>query len=239
MFSAEPPQIGRRFSSYGSCELSVTHTQKNPVRYSIPLLLLLSAYACSLPSIYPRGTYTTSIWIPWSASTSGSLMRELAYITMGTAGFIGAYYSLVLQRARLRWNRGVTIPLCLLLGWCALSLLWSAEPAVSAKRLFVLGLLFLGAFGMALSWTRLELLKFIALSAAIQVAVGFAAEIVFGYFTPWQPGLPLRRDAAAKQPSICLPYPDDFGLVPFPPESATPLVLSSSIPVRPHRPDAN
>lgn len=163
----------------------MTRTQNNPVRYSIPLLLILTLCLFFAEHLSPWYIHNVNL-DSMVGMQSGSLMRELAYIVMGTAGFIGACYTLLFERVRLRWNWVATTPLGLLLGWCALSLLWSAEPAVTAKRLCVLGLLFLGAFGVALSWTRLELLKFIALSAAIQVAVGFAADILFGYFTPWQ-----------------------------------------------------
>jgi O-antigen ligase len=48
-----------------------------------------------------------------------------------------------------------------------------------------LGLTFVSAFGLTLSWTRVEILKFLALSSALQVTVDFAAELLSG-ITPWR-----------------------------------------------------
>ncbi len=120
------------------------------------------------------------------AKQGGSLIRQLAYLAFGLVGAIGTYHVLVVQRVKLRWNPRVGIMLSLLLSWTALSLVWTDAPLITAKRFLVLGLIFLGAFGVVLSWTRTEIVKFIALSSAIQIAVGIAAELLYGYFTPYR-----------------------------------------------------
>lgn len=160
-------------------------TKRNPIGYSIPLLLFLTLcliFAEHQSPVQVRNIDADSI----VSGQSGTLMRELAYIALGIVGLIGTYFALVLQRTRLNWNRGVTLFLSLLLGWCFLSVLWAASSAITAKRLFVLSMIFIGAFGVVVSWTRAEVLKFMALSAFIQITLGFGAELSYGYFTPWQ-----------------------------------------------------
>jgi len=46
--------------------------------------------------------------------------------------------------------------------------------------------MFSGALGLALSWTRIEILRFLALSSALQVTVDFGAELLSG-IVPWGP----------------------------------------------------
>jgi len=55
----------------------------------------------------------------------------------------------------------------------------------SLKRLFVVMLMVVGAFGLVLNWTQIQILKFIALSGALHVAVGIIAEVMYGFFKPW------------------------------------------------------
>jgi O-antigen ligase len=119
------------------------------------------------------------------AKQGGRFTREIAYIAMGLGGLIATYYALVVQRAKVRWNASVALFLGLLLGWTLFTLFWTDTPEITAKRLFVLGLMFLAASGVALSWTTTQILKFMALSSALQVAVGIAAEVLYGMFTPF------------------------------------------------------
>ena len=165
--------------------MKVIREVRNPVRYSLWLMLFLTL--CLLFAEHNSPVQTHNMDVDYMVNRqSGTLMRQLAYISIGALGFIGTYYTLILQRVRLRWNRTVTIVLGLLLSWSFLSLLWATAPAIAARRLFVLALMFLGAMGLALSWKRAEILKFMAWSSAIQITLGFVAELLYGYFTPWQ-----------------------------------------------------
>ena len=158
----------------------------NPIRYSVPLVLLLTLcllYAEHQSAVQMHGNIDLDYVV---SKQNGRVTRELAYLTLGALGLIGCYISLIRDRVRLHWNRVFTTILALLLGWTAISLLWTDTAETTSKRLFVLALMFVGAFGITLSWTRTQVLKFMAISAAIQVGVGVVAELIYGYFTPWQ-----------------------------------------------------
>ncbi len=115
---------------------------------------------------------------------SGRLTRELAYLLMGTIGVFGVLSELKGRERLLRFNRPFEVAMFTLISWCMLSVLWTETPAITAKRLFVILLTFLGAMGISMSWTPSQILKFIAWSSAMQVGVGLVAELRFGYFTP-------------------------------------------------------
>ncbi len=164
--------------------MTAPRAPENPVRYSLPLLLVLTV--CLLFAEHQSPVQMHEINLDdVVAKQSGRLTRELAYIALGLMGAVGSVYTIVLQRRRLRWQPAVATALVALLSWSALSLLWTDTPSTTGKRLFVLGLMFLGAFGIALSWKTDQILRFLALSSGLQIGVGVVAEIAHGYFTPW------------------------------------------------------
>ncbi len=117
-----------------------------------------------------------------SAERSGQVPREIAYVVLGGLGLLG----ILRTRGKLVWNWWLAGALGLLVGWAGLSVVWSDTPGITVKRLGVVVLMSVGAVGLGLSWTKEQVLRFIAVSAALQVAVGVVAESVYGYFTPWQ-----------------------------------------------------
>jgi len=160
-------------------------TKINPIRYSIPILVVLTA-CLFFGEHFPLADMHATMDLAFTLSKHTSqLPREVAYIVMGTIGVIGIFQAVRVRHEALHWNLRLTIPISLLLGWSALSIFWSDTPAITGKRLFVLGLMFVGGLGVALSWTKTEVLKFMALSAAAQVTIGFVLELANGYFTPW------------------------------------------------------
>jgi len=70
--------------------------------------------------------------------------------------------------------------------WCLLSVTWSIQPAITLKRLFVLGSLFLGALGIARRFTLSELCRVCVLATGIVAAVGLSSELAFRTLRPWE-----------------------------------------------------
>ncbi len=159
--------------------------KRNPIHYSIPLMLFLTVcllFAEHQSAVQMHGNIDLDYLV---SKQGGRLQRQLAYIAMGIVGLAGTWHVLRVRRPKLRWDLPLTIFLSLLLFWSFLSVVWTDTPETTARRLFVLFLLFLGAFGVALSWTKKQILDFMVYSSAIQITVGVVAELMFGYFTPW------------------------------------------------------
>jgi O-antigen ligase len=165
--------------------VTVISEKASSIRYSVPMLLLLTI--CLLfaehrpPSEVHGGLHNRDVLIE---ERKGQLPREAAYLVLGVVGAIGTFPTIKSRQSKLRWNYRLSVPLSILLAWSTLSLCWSDAPAVSAKRLVVVGLMLLGAFGLTLSWTVEELIKFIAWSSGLCLTVGVVGEIINGYLNP-------------------------------------------------------
>lgn len=72
--------------------------------------------------------------------------------------------------------------------WMAMSLLWSDDRGLTARRLVLLGLLSLGAAGVTDRLSLRQILWLVVLWTGANLAVGVAAEVVQGTFTPLTAG---------------------------------------------------
>jgi exopolysaccharide production protein ExoQ len=160
------------------------HVTENPVRYSTPILLLLSCCLLFaqhyLPSVIHEGMSNDY----QVAQSSGNFVRQIAYLVIGLIGILGVTYGRRLRKPIFAATYWLIVPVGMLLCWCLLSLLWSDMPLIATKRIVVIGLVFLGSFGLASSWESVDIVRFISLSSAIHVSIGFVSEVVSGYFTP-------------------------------------------------------
>ena len=160
-----------------------TKLDDNPVRYSIPMLLFITACLLLaqhyLPTTLRAGMNSDDL----IARSGGNSARQVAYLVLGLIGFVGAYAT---RRKHVPFvkNLRVIVPLALLLAWCVLSIGWSDMAMIATKRIVVVGLMFLGSFGLAVSWKSTDILRFITFSSALQVSIGFVSELALGYFNP-------------------------------------------------------
>ena len=71
------------------------------------------------------------------------------------------------------------------LGWLGLTFLWSEDPRTTIRRLIVLAAFHLAACGVCKLLDGRRVVKFVALAAGLQLAVGVLAELGYGTFRPW------------------------------------------------------
>lgn len=157
--------------------------KSNPVHYTALLLLALTVCLYNTqhyPLVVLHEGFSPDFLVKES---DGNLGRQLAFLALGAAGSLGLYFHYKTGQ-KLQTRLWIVIPIATLLGWCLLSLSWSDMRLIAAKRLIVILLMFLSGLGLAASWTRTQLNKFIVFSSALYLSVGVLEEIAGGYFHP-------------------------------------------------------
>jgi len=69
--------------------------------------------------------------------------------------------------------------------WAAISIIWSIDPPLTARRVAVLCFYFIGALGIARQLSDRDLAVAALVITAVYLAVGVAAELALGTFRPW------------------------------------------------------
>jgi O-antigen ligase len=113
---------------------------------------------------------------------TGSMPRQLAFLSVGGLGLC-----LACRRGgrRLSLADPLVIAALLFVAWSAASIAWSADKALTAKRVVVLGSCFLAALGLARQASARDLLRMATVILLAYVAVGIGVEIALGTFQPW------------------------------------------------------
>ena len=116
-----------------------------------------------------------------AAIIAGSLRRQVAGLALGAIGIL----SLFLPGRRPSRLRGFLPGLILcFLAWNYLSILWSADPLLSMRRLIVLAVLVLGALAVAeRTWPK-HLMLFTLLMTGGYLAIGIGTEAALGTLRP-------------------------------------------------------
>ena len=117
-----------------------------------------------------------------SAVETGAAHRQLAFLAIGGLGL-----------CFLSRKTGQTLsfdhPLALLalayVAWCLASLAWSTDFSITAKRLAVFVLCFLGVLGINRRLTDGDLCTLALVLTGVFTAIGLAAEMALGNFHPW------------------------------------------------------
>lgn len=115
----------------------------------------------------------------------GNMPRRIAFLLLGVFSVVN------MLRPRLRRFRigGLLGWLILFfLGWTFLSVAWSENPALTARRLAVLGATCLGAFVASRRFSPRDANLWVLLSTFLYLNLGIAAEIAFGTFSPLSAG---------------------------------------------------
>ncbi|MGD0897231.1 MAG: O-antigen ligase family protein [Thermoguttaceae bacterium] len=114
-------------------------------------------------------------------AAGGNLARRLA--SFGLAGF-GLFC--LLRPAGRPFGPGGLLGALLVgyFGWCSMSLAWSADPAMTARRLLVLACWMLGGLGIARQCSLRDLTVLAAAVCTLYLAIGIVAEVTLGTFRP-------------------------------------------------------
>lgn len=109
--------------------------------------------------------------------------KTAAFLLMAAAG---AYCVMTTSGARygLRW--GLVALLAIHLGICVASVLWSANPPMTLRRVAMVVVCAVAAAGIGRQFSYRELLIFVVGLASGYSALGVFAEVMLGTFTPWE-----------------------------------------------------
>lgn len=113
---------------------------------------------------------------------SGSNKRRAGVAVLGAYGAICLLRSSP-RRVRIQGALGWIIVAFLI--WSFASILWSADPLVTVRRLFVLGLLCTAATGIAKRFTTAEVTRLALLVTGFMMVGGLVCELGLGSFRPW------------------------------------------------------
>ena len=162
-----------------------------------PNRFLPAVWACVIAGAFAGANHlwATSVREDYSLSeaemaateTGGDWPRRAGFLTLAAAGACG-----LAAGTAGRWRpfgAGLAgLGLAAFFLWPAATTLWSDRPALTARRVAVLGLFAVGVFGAAKSLTGRGLVVAAVGAVAAQLAVGVAAELRFAAFAPWADG---------------------------------------------------
>jgi O-antigen ligase len=156
-----------------------------PARYR-PLLhfgLFAIVYFLTNQNII-ASTYDVNLPIDFLADTagSGSANRQIAFFLMGIYGIFGWRQYLRSRLAPINWTGFAA---WILLGWFAVSFLWSQSKHESAARLFGLCTLLLAASRVRRIFSPAVIARCFTYMTSFYAIVGIVCEIALGTFRPW------------------------------------------------------
>jgi exopolysaccharide production protein ExoQ len=112
----------------------------------------------------------------------GAVQRRVAYLLLAA---VTAVLAIMVNRIHdSKIHRGGAIVIGLFMAWAGSSALWSDEPGVLIRRLFVLGIALSWVYVCSVRWSGLVLILFIVFSSLTNVIVCISTELLNGRFTP-------------------------------------------------------
>jgi O-antigen ligase len=115
------------------------------------------------------------------ARQEGSLARRIGLLGMLALSTVSL---LTRSEHQLRLQGALGWAILLFLTWAALSVGWSAEPAITARKVVVLAILMFSALAIARLLSLDEILMLTIACCGAAIALGLASEIALGKFTP-------------------------------------------------------
>ena len=119
------------------------------------------------------------------AVAGGNSLRRMAFSAIA---MLGVLFLLRNAGPRLSARDPLALLVLAVLAICLASLLWSSDPALTVRRLVVLGFCFLGALGIARQLSARQLCAAVLIVPTAYVAIGILAELKLGTFRPWAAG---------------------------------------------------
>ena len=127
---------------------------------------------------------------PWS-DTAGSLeagQNATKGLALSLIGLLGLYLLIRRDGRPLHLTGPLAALMIFYLMWSAVSVLWSADPGMSGRRLAVLLFCVLGAAGFARQFSPRDLALMALAVTGGYLLIGVATEVTLGTFRPWAAG---------------------------------------------------
>ena len=136
-----------------------------------------------LPDASARPDYAPDEETMLDAQTKGDPLRRICLLGLAVGGAAGLAAG---SAGRLREGGPLGAVLVLYFGWMFASVVWSAVPGVTLRRVVVLGLYLLAAAGVCRALTGRGLVWAAVTAVGAHLLVGLGAEAVLGTLTPWR-----------------------------------------------------
>ncbi len=168
-----------------TAESNQTVEQSAPawIFYATLLLLLTVSVICEQNfRISTQFAYTQTLDEMTATAEGGNALRRVMFLALGSGGL-----ALFMLSLRQKWSIDVPLLLVLLLvpAWCLLSILWTIDFGICARRLIVLLCCVAGAIGIGRRFSLSEICQLGFWLTLITALSGIAAEVACGTFRPW------------------------------------------------------
>jgi hypothetical protein len=111
--------------------------------------------------------------------------RRVGYLMIGLFGFVSLLWG---KNHRIRLNGSVGLLVIFFVFWVFISVVWSDDIALAARRVAIFAILSLGAVGMAIRFSSKDVMSFAFAAGLFTLSVGLICEICLGTFHPLSVG---------------------------------------------------
>jgi exopolysaccharide production protein ExoQ len=154
------------------------------------ILAVLEPYDLLSPiSGYGLQEHKAEIGAALDVIQSGNMLRRLGVIALLLCGAVAVFIS---RRAERRWNPAIAVPAVALFLVALASPLWSDDPALTSRKVFVLCSLVLAAFGVARCWDLETIVRAAVVLTGTTILLGLVTEVMLGTMRPWDPDFRFR-----------------------------------------------
>lgn len=147
-------------------------------------VVLLIVFLLAQPlELHPRGEEVSDPYARDQVIRNGDLHHEVGILLLGVLAILTVRR---LGFARFRPNTNLTMPITFFLSWACASMIWSDDPALTAKRVGALLIMAAGAAAIARSLSARDVLLLTFMTGILTVSVGMFFEIGLGAFHPFE-----------------------------------------------------
>ena len=146
------------------------------------ILAVLEPYDLLSPiSGYGLQEHKGEIAVALDTIEGGSPLRRLGVVVLFLYGAAAVYIS---RRTRFRYRAALAVPAIALFLLALASPLWSEDPAITARKAFVLCSLVLAAYGLSRVWNLETIVRVTLLFSGMTILLGVATEVALGTMHP-------------------------------------------------------
>lgn len=187
---ASPTAVGRAWSPepFEQADFPRTAPPYLPGKVWLALLVLYVILAVLEPydllspiSGYGLQEHKAEIGAALDTIESGNMLRRLGVVILCLYGAVAVFIS---RRAERRWIPAIAVPATALFLLALGSPLWSDDPVLTSRKVFVLFSLVLAAFGVARCWDLETIVRATVVLTGMTILLGVATELALGTMHP-------------------------------------------------------